>query len=245
VERLFAYGFLAPPTIFIVLSLLGGLMALRWRRVGVALAFASSLCLYAAATPALSSCLLRQVESALPQNVDLAAGQAIVVLGAGVRPGNGADIPDRLDSLSVERVVLGAEANRALGLPLLVSGGLDPGAHIAEGTLMKAALASDFALPVAWSEDQSRTTWENAVDTARLLQPERLTTIVLVSHAWHLPRALWAFERAGFKALPWPAPRTTLRLSRIGDFLPALDALKDTFYALHEMIGAVYYRLRY
>jgi len=245
VERLFSFGVLTLPTIFIVLNLAGALMALRWRRVGVTLAFVSSLCLYAAATPALSSCLLRQVEAALPQNVDLAAGQAIVVLGAGVRPGNGADIPDRLNSLSVERVILGAEAGRALRLPLVVSGGLDPGAHIAEGALMKATLTKDFAVAVAWSEDQSRTTWENAVDTARLLQPEKLTTIVLVSHAWHLPRALWAFERAGFKALPWPAPRTTLRLSRIRDFLPALDALKDTFYALHEMIGAVYYRLRY
>ena len=116
---------------------------------------------------------------------------------------------------------------------------------LTEGALMKTALETDFAVPVAWNEDRSRTTWENAVDTARLLQPEKLTTVVLVSHAWHLPRALWAFERVGLKALPWPAPRTALRLNRIEDFLPNLTALHDTFYALHEMIGGVYYRLRY
>jgi uncharacterized SAM-binding protein YcdF (DUF218 family) len=245
VESLFSFGFLALPTIFITLSLLGALTALVWRRSGIALALASSLCLYAAATPALSSYLLRRVESALPQNVDLGAAQAIVVLGGGVRPGDGADIPDRLESLSLERVVLGAAANRALGLPVVVSGGRAPDAHSAEGTLMKAALDRDFAVAVAWNEDRSRTTWENAVYTARLLLPEKLTTVVLVSHAWHLPRALWAFERAGLHALPWPAPRTALRLNRIADFLPGIDALHDTFYALHEMIGAVYYRLRY
>jgi len=245
VESLFARGFLAPPAIFIVLSLIGALMALRWRRAGIALVLVSSLCLYAAATPALSSCLLWQVESELPQNVDFREAQAIVVLGGGVRHGNGADIPDVLDAQSLERVALGAAAYRRLHLPVLVSGGTDPGGHLSEGALMQAALREDFAVPVTWNEDQSLTTWENAVDSARLLKPEKLTTIVLVSHAWHLPRALWAFERSGFKALPWPAPRTASRLNRIGDFLPRATALLDTFYGLHEMIGSVYYRLRY
>ena len=75
---------------------------------------------------------------------------------------------------------------------------------------MKAALETDFAVPVAWSEDASRTTWENAVFTARLLRPAGIETVVLVSQAWHLPRAIWAFERVGVAALPWPAPRTVL-----------------------------------
>jgi len=60
-----------------------------------------------------------------------------------------------------------------------------------------------------------------------------------------LPRGLWAFERVGLKALPWPAPRTAVRLDRVGNFLPSISALHDTFYALHEMIGAAYYPLRY
>ena len=244
-ERLFAYGFLAPPTVFIVLSLAGALMALAWRRVGIAVAIASGLCLYGAATPALSSYLLRCVESEIPNTVDFREAQAIVVLGGGVRIGDGGDIADVLDALSLERVAFGAEAYRRLHLPVLVSGGRDTGAHLTEGELMQAALETDFAVPVAWNEDRSRTTWENAVDTARLLQSEKLTTVVLVSHLWHLPRALWAFERVGLKALPWPAPRTALHLNRIGDFLPNLTALHDTFYALHEMIGGVYYRLRY
>jgi uncharacterized SAM-binding protein YcdF (DUF218 family) len=244
-ESPFSYGFLALPTVFITLNLVGALLALWWRRAGIALTLASSLCLYVAATPALSSCLLRRVESQLPQNVDLGAAQAIVVLGAAVRRGNGADIPDTLTPMSVERLALAAEAKRTLGLPVAVSGGVDPGAHVAEGTLMKAVLERDFAVPVVWNEDQSRTTWENAVDTARLLLPEKLTTVVLVSDAWHLPRALWAFERVGLKALPWPAPRTALRLNRIEDFLPSIAGLDGSFYALHEMIGEVYYRLRH
>jgi uncharacterized SAM-binding protein YcdF (DUF218 family) len=244
-ESLVSFGILAPPTIFIVLSLLGALLALVWWRMGIALVLASSLSLYAAATPALASYLLHQVEAALPQNADLAAAQAIVVLGGDVRSGNGAEIPDRLGPLSLERVVFAAAAYRRLHLPVLVSGGTVGRAHLSEGALMKAALEEDYAVPVTWNEDQSRTTWENALLTARLLLPEKLVTVVVVSQAWHLPRALWAFERAGLKALPWPAPRTALRLGEVGDFLPSLGALHDTFYALHEMIGGVFYRLRY
>lgn len=242
---LVSFGIFAPPTIFIVLSLAGALIALVWRRAGIAVALASGFCLYVAATPALSSYLLRQVESGLPQTADLGAAQAIVVLGGGVRSGDGGGIPDRLNGLSLERVVFGAEAHRRLHLPVVVSGGAARGTHSSEGALMKTALEADFAVPVAWTEDRSRTTWENALFTARLLLPEKLTTVVVVSQAWHLPRALWAFERVGLKALPWPAPRTATRLGEVADFLPNLSALHDTFYALHEMIGGIFYRLRY
>ena len=241
----FSFGSLALPTVFITLSLAGAMMLLVWRRAGIVLTLASSLCLYAAATPALSSTLLSCVESALPRNVDLGSAQAIVVLGGDVRRGNGADIPDTLGRLSLERVVWGAEAYHRLHLPVVVSGGRAKGTQSSEGALMKAALTDDFAVPVAWSEERSRTTWENAFYTAPLLLPVKLTTVVLVSQAWHLPRALWAFERAGFTALPWPTPRTALRLGEFGDFLPSLRALHDTFYALHELIGGVYYRLRH
>jgi uncharacterized SAM-binding protein YcdF (DUF218 family) len=242
---LVSFAFLAPPTIFIVLSLAGALIALVWWRMGIALVLASSLCLYAASTPALSSYLLRRVEAALPPNADFGTAQAIIVLGGDVRRGDGADIPDTLGPLSLERMAFAAEAHRRLHLPVVVSGGTVRGAHSSEGALMKTALEADFAVPVTWTEEQSRTTWENALLTARLLLPEKLTTVVVVSQAWHLPRALWAFERVGLKALPWRAPRTPLRLGEAGDFLPSLGALHDTFYALHEMIGGVFYRLRY
>lgn len=242
---LVSFGFLAPPTIFIMLGLAGALIALVWWRMGIALVLASSVLLYAAATPALSSYLLHQVEAALPPSADLGTAQAIIVLGGDVRAGDGAAISDRLGPLALERMVFAAEAHRRLHLPVVVSGGTVRGAHVSEGALIKTALEADFAVPVAWTEEHSRTTWENALFTARLLLPEKLTTVVVVSQAWHLPRALWAFERVGLKALPWPAPRTVPRLGKAGDFLPSLTALHDTFYALHEMIGGVFYRLRY
>lgn len=245
VESLFSFGPLALPTAFISLSLLGALLALRWRCLGLALTLISSLCLFAAATPALSSSLLYWVEQRLPPSTDLSRAQAIVVLSGDQRLGNGADIPDTLGPLTLERVVLAAAAYRRLHLPVAVSGGREAAAHVAAATLMKRVLETEFAVPVAFVDDRSHTTWENAVDTARLLRAAGLRTVVLVSDAWHLPRALWAFDRAGLAALPWPAPRTAPQRRRLQDFLPRMAALHDTFYGLHELVGGVYYRLHH
>jgi uncharacterized SAM-binding protein YcdF (DUF218 family) len=244
-QRLFSFGFLALPTAFITLGLVGALLALRWRRFGIGLALASSLCLFAAATPAVSTCLLSRVEAALPAESNLRGAQAIVVLGGDVRSGNGADIADALGPLSLERVVLAARAYRQLHVPVAVSGGSIEKVRSSEAALMKTALETDFSVPVVWSEEASRTTWENAVYTARVLQPAGVRSVVLVSQAWHLPRAIWAFERIGLQARPWPASRTVRQARQLDDFLPSIGGLRDTAYALHEIIGALYYRLRY
>jgi uncharacterized SAM-binding protein YcdF (DUF218 family) len=244
-QRLFSFGFLALPIAFITLGLLGALLALRWRRAGLAIALGSGLCLFAAATPALSSYLLYGVETRLTADTDLRGAQAIVVLGGDARAGNGADVADVLGPLSLERLVFAARAYRQLRLPVAVTGGRFDKQRSSEAALMKTALETDFGVPVTWSEDASRTTWENAVFTARLLQPAGIKRVVLVSQTWHLPRAIWAFERAGLQARPWPAPRVAPQVRRVEDFLPSIGGLRDTFYALHEILGAVYYRLRH
>jgi uncharacterized SAM-binding protein YcdF (DUF218 family) len=244
-ERIISFGFLAPPTILITLCVVGALIALRWRIPGLALVLGASLMLFAVATPAVSSWLLRRAEAGVPRQVDFSGAQAIVVLGGGARVGNGADIPDRLLALSYERLVLAKDASRELHLPVAVSGGRFAGQHNSEGALMKAALESEFGVPVTWNEDQSRTTWENAVFTAALLRQAGIPKVVVVTHRWHLPRAVRSFERAGMQAVPWPTPETVPHGSSLHDFLPNMSALQDSFFGLHEIIGGFYYELRY
>ncbi|HEX3861400.1 MAG TPA: YdcF family protein [Stellaceae bacterium] len=236
-------GVLSPPALFITLALAGALLALVWRRGGIALVLLSSLCLYACATPALSTWLLRQVEGPISPPPDFHAAQAIIVLGGDVRYGDNAGIPDVLGPLSLERVAYAAQAYRELHLPVIVSGGNTRNdQHQSEAALMKAALETDFGVPVRWVENRSRTTWENAAFLAPLLHRENLTNVILVSQAWHLPRAVWTFERIGLTVLPWPMPRTAPAKGSFDDFLPSVAALHDTSHALHEMLGDYYYR---
>ena len=240
-----SYGFLAPPTLFITLCLAGALIGLVWRRAGLALVLSAALCLFVAAMPVVSSLLLSWVEAGVADPGDLRAAQAIVVLGGDQRFGNGADIPDALGPLSVERAMFAAEAFRRLRVPVAVTGGRIPGARASSAELFKPVLERNFAVPVVWSEDRSLTTYENAANTATLLKPQKIGTVVLITQAWHLPRAIWSFERVGLHALPWPVPRTAVQAGRLNDFLPNAGGLLGSFYALHELIGGMYYRMRY
>jgi uncharacterized SAM-binding protein YcdF (DUF218 family) len=94
-------------------------------------------------------------------------------------------------------------------------------------------------------DDQSRTTWENAVNALALAHPQPGETWVLVTSASHMPRAIGAFDGAGWPPLlPWPvAYRTTRRgwpppLQPVGAKLSAVDL------AVHEWTGLVAYRLQ-
>lgn len=64
---------------------------------------------------------------------------------------------------------MAADAYQQLRLPVAVSGGQLFKWDITVAASMKAALIQHFAVPVTWTEDRSRTTYENAVYTAQLL----------------------------------------------------------------------------
>ena len=243
-RSLVSYGFLAPPVLFITLSLVGAIAALLWRRFGITVVLVSTLCLYVAATPAFSSYLAYQLETEIPENVDFSGAEAIVVLGADVRRGDGRN-SDRIGPASLERLVLAVDAYRRLHLPIAVSGGRVADWHVAVGQLMKSALEEYFGIPVTWSEEESRTTYENALYTARLLRREQINTVVVIAQAEDLPRAVWCFKRVGLRAIPWPAPRRVFKPDSVEDFLPDSKAFQQSFHALHEMIGSLYYRAIY
>lgn len=130
------------------------------------------------------------------------------------------------------------------GRTLVISGGPSRAGFPAESRLL-AAYASTFGVPDAAMrlEMASATTWENARRTAAMI-PALPTRIVLITSALHMPRAMLAFESAGFVVCPIRAdPRYTPN-----DFpdalLPGSSALRKTEAALHEFVGLAVYRLR-
>lgn len=172
---------------------------------------------------------------------------AIVVLGAEVRrtqapPGQppGADI----GPLSLERVRAAAALHRRTGLPLLVSGGIVRDEPAAVGVLMGRSLAEDFGTPPRWVEDRSRDTWENARFSAELLRAAGITQVYVVTHAWHMPRALLAFQRAGLAAVPAPVRLDAWPPLTWQQFVPADSAWQVSYYGFHEWIGLAFYGLR-
>lgn len=202
--------------------------------------------LFVGATPLVSRHLLHHVELRIPPSPDAAAAGAIIVLGGDVRHGGGDGRREGLGPLSEERVRRAAMLYRAHPLPVVVAGRAIGRSRASVARLMQEALERDFAVPVTWVEEQSGNTFENARDVAPILRAARISTVFVVTQPWHMPRALWCFRQAGLNAVPAPTPSTSLPDSvGLRDLLPDIDGLLDSYYAFHELIGIVYYRVRY
>lgn len=233
---------LLPPLNLLLLGTVGhGLLRRRFRpgrtMIGVALLGLWLLC-----TPFVAQRLLATLEIPYAPVSGDEAG-AIVILGGGLYPeaveyGGGAT----LNSRTLERVRYGAWLHRKTGKPILVTGGA-PGGDAPEGPLMRSALESEFGVPVAWTEDRSDNTRENARFSAELLNAAGVRRIYLVSHVWHLPRAIREFERAGLAVVPAGTGYQPRDEHRLFDFIPSASALASSYYACHEWIGLLWYKL--
>ena len=107
-----------------------------------------------------------------------------------------------------------------------------------------ALLAADFGVRVRWVESASDNTAENARRSAELLLPAGVRRIALVTHAWHMPRAVAVFAAAGFTVVPAPTAYVSARPATPLDFLPRATAMQQAATALHEWVGIAWYALR-
>jgi uncharacterized SAM-binding protein YcdF (DUF218 family) len=236
---------LLPPGGPLLLALLGYLLLYgNHARLGRLFVFFGLATLWTASLPVVGDALLRLVETP-PAAVDADGAGAVVVLGGGRYAGAPEYGGDTLSEGALERVRYAARLHRATGLPVLATGGARYDAGGApEAELMRETLA-EFGVHDVWVESASRTTAENARLSADLLQAHGVDRILLVTHAWHMPRALRVFRAAGLDARPAPTVFATAHHHpRLLDWLPDTSALRDTRQALHELLGTVWYRLR-
>ena len=249
VASFLAYSFLMPPTVFIVTVFAGIVLTAfaKTRRWGIAIGLVSVGALYVFATPLVSLMLLRVVEHEVRATPpDAAAAQAIVVLSGDIHHGNGGNVPDTVGRLTLERLDRAAELYRRDKLPILVTGGPVGDSRESMAALMAHTLTDDFGVPVAWREERSQTTFENAEFSAQILRAQHIHTVLVVTQPWHMPRALWAFARAKIDAIPASTERTYIKTPiDAAMLLPQSTALTDSFYALHEILGLIYYRLQF
>ncbi len=246
----FAEYLLLPPGLGIALTLVG---VAFWRadwRGGRPLLAIGLLALVLPSLNVVAQPLAHAIERDLRDAV-VAVGRAdaIVVLGGGRWPGRGEDGGrDALNPQTHERLRHAARLHRDTGLPLLVSGGR-PGAlpgRRSEAELMAATLQTDLGVPVRWLESTSRNTCENATHTRQRLQQSDVQRVLVVTQALHMPRALACFERAGLAADPAPTgfrgPTGDPR--RVEDFLPTLEALETSRFAMREWLARLARPLR-
>ncbi len=173
-------------------------------------------------------------------------GEAIVVLGGGREMADPAWGSDQPGLLALERLRYAARLARSSGLPIVTSGGLHFGAPPSEAALMAQVLERDHGVAVRWQEQQSRTTEENARQVAELLQAEGIRRVIVVTQAWHMPRARWSFEKAGLQVLAAPVGYLGVPNGRpLGGWLPEAKAIWQNSLLFNEAIGLLGYWLFY
>jgi uncharacterized SAM-binding protein YcdF (DUF218 family) len=234
---------LLPPLGLMLAILVAGFLAWRGRRWAGAAAVAGALGVLLLSTPFAAGWLTASLEDRL-RDAALSGQEeprAIVILGGEMAHG---DAGPEVGPLTLERLRAGAALHRRTGLPVLVTGGPLSGSAPPIAALMAASLETDFGIRPRWVEARARDTRDNAAFSAAMLRAEGVGSALVVSHAWHLPRALAAFGRQGFPVRaapvrldPWPSGGRS-------DWVPRPDHLAQSWFALREWVGLLVYRLR-
>ncbi len=245
-------AFLLPPGLNLSLAGIGALLMLRWRRIGAGVVALALVTLYLLSMSAVSGPMMASLETypALTTGDGKQADVGAIVVLAGDRYANAPEYDgfDTVSRLTLERLRYAARLHRQTSLPVLLTGGAPLGQDFSLAFVMKQVLVDDFRVPVAWSEGNSRTTWENAEYTREILAEDGIARFYLVTHAWHMQRAMMAFRRMGLQPVAAPTRFTTRSSARDGKWLawlPSAAALRQSSLAMHEYLGQVWYWLRY
>ena len=234
------------PPLLCLLLIVFGLALRRWRpRLGRFLWATALIALWWLCTPVCGGALLGALQTSEALRVEgaLPEAQAIVVLSA-----EHTYSPEYRDEtvgpMTLQRLRYAAALQRRTGLPLLVSGG-SAGTNLPTlAAMMRSTLEQDFRVPVKWSEDKSADTWENALYSAAMLKPEKITRILLVTSAWHMLRARAAFAAQGLEVVAAPTGFRGPAFQGAISLLPSASGLRDTSLAWHEWLGRLWYMLR-
>jgi uncharacterized SAM-binding protein YcdF (DUF218 family) len=214
-------------------------LAIRYRRTGLGLALASLCLLLLLALPAVAKTLIVSLEQGLPLTPppDAPPG-AIVILSGDVGRSDPPFPALDVGHLTLERIRAGVAVHRRTELPILVTGGRLPRDALPIGALMARLLADDLGIAVRWTETESQDTWENAALSAAMLRADGIRSVYLVTHAWHMRRAIMAFEHFGMTVTAAPVRMDRMPEAAAHEFIPT------SYYGLHEWIGCAYYALR-
>ncbi len=244
-------GYLLLPTNFLIaIGVVGAvLMATRFASLGRKLVIATVLLLVICGLSPLGKALLYPLEQRFPQwDATRGAPDGIIILGGSIEPdlsvAHGTPVvrgaPDRI-------IAAAALARHYPNARVVFSGG-------SANLISNDAREADFAGSIYESlgvdksrlimERQSRNTQENAEFSKALVAPKEGERWVLVTSAFHMPRSVGLFRKAGFAVEPYPVD---WRVGGRDDLMTlshvTVEGLARSDLAIREWMGLIAYRL--
>lgn len=221
-----------PPAGLLILVFAGLLITSRRMRLGLVLIALGTGSLWLLSTPIVAGELVRWGQYSQP--LDLShpvAAQAVVILAGGARE----DIREYHGpvptEVTLQRLIYGARVVRATKLPFLITSG------DIESVAMADMLRRDFELVPRWIESAATNTEENAEFSCPLLRAAGVKTIILVTSALHMRRAMKEFRAQGMDVIAAPVDVRGQGEISVRDFVPDAAALRDARYVLYEAAG--------
>ncbi len=238
--KTFLRELILPPILPLILILVGAILVWGRRRFGRTLFAVGFISLWLFCTPGVADVLntLAQGYPALNPSLPVNA-QAVVVLGGGMQRAHAPEYNNEgiAEEILLERLDLAAFLARHYSLPLAISGAVQ------EAPAMSQTLSRDFGVTPRWIERNSRDTYENAQLSAKILLPEGIKRIILVTSAAHEWRAAHEFMAAGFEVTPAPIGVVAYREPGIFKWLPSPAGLTRSYSAMYELLGEPMRRL--
>jgi uncharacterized SAM-binding protein YcdF (DUF218 family) len=239
----------SPINLLLIAALVGVLLCFgRHVRFGRGLALAAILVLATAATLPVGALLISPLENRFPQPpLDLPAPEGIIVLGGAINDpastARGETVFNEGGERLTEAVVLAKRYPEARVVYTSGSSAFAPTTSNEALQARKLMSQMGIAPERVTIEDKSRNTDENARFTAAIVHPQPSQHWIVVTSAYHIPRAMGLFEKAGFHPIAYPVSFRTLGRSA-DDLKLRFDPTRNlrTFdIALHEWIGLAAY----
>ncbi len=240
----------AAPANLLFLGALVGVVVARGPRAASGRRFALACLtglLVAALSPA-GALIIAPLEGRFPAPTLAGPPYGVIILGGAIDEELSAARGQTALADGAARLTEGAAlARRFVQAQVVYSGG---SSSLAGGASSEAAAARDLMIalgveaPRIAIEERSRNTDENARFSADLLKPEATQSWLLVTSAYHMPRAMGLFRKAGFNVVAYPVDYRTAGDRR--DLRIAWTPLRNVQLfdlAIHEWIGLAAYRL--
>lgn len=220
----------------------------RRRRLGLLMSLMGLGCLWLMSLPAVSNRLWHSLEADAPFTIDEHTRYDVVILLGGAVSAYGStpeepawnDNVERL--LEVRSLLADGRAERVLVTGGSLGSGLPTEAEYLSRELQRLGIAQERIMV----EAKANNTRENAVFTKSLVEPLGAKKLLLVTSAFHMPRAMGCFEAVGLHPDAFPVDYRLRALERDPHLMPRGDYLSQSTRALHEWLGrAVYWVLGY
>lgn len=233
---------LQPLALLLLLVMAGALLSWTgWWRLGRWLVSGAALIALVVGVLPTGPLMLSVLEGRFPTPSQVGDLDGIIVLGGGVNALASAAYGHPSLTAAADRMTLGVMlARQHPEASLVFSGGSGLLSH---PDIKEAPAARDLFIGLGVEagrivlEDQSRDTYENAVMTRDLVQPQPGERWLLITSAFHMPRAVGCFEAAGWRVIPYPVDYRAVEADGIGLGTP-LDYAR---LALHEWVGLIAY----